>query len=131
MCTLQRYALLTSLTICSLVWAGDRPYVLKRLPSVPDCVGKWCCDDYCSKAQPCIQTPLRLCCDDYCRKILPCLKIPLCFGCDDYCRKCTPPICSPQCTELQCVRAGRCNCRRATFSNAESTRVEDSATSIR
>jgi len=71
---------------------------------VPDCIGKWCCDDYKSKCLPCVKVPLCFGCDDYCRKSMPRVCTPLCFTCDDYCRKCQPPVCRPPLlSTLRCV----------------------------
>jgi len=80
---------------------------------VPDCIGKWCCDDYQSKCLPCVKVPLCFGCDNYCRKSLPRICAPLCFTCDDYCRKCQPPVCRPPLlATLQCApqrASGRCS----------------------
>ena len=71
---------------------------------VPDCIGKWCCDDYKSKCLPCVKVPLCFACDDYCRKPMPRVCAPLCFTCDDYCKKCQPPVCRPPLlSTLRCV----------------------------
>ena len=61
---------------------------------VPDCIGKWCCDDYDAKCLPRICTPIRFGCDDYCKKELPCGCTSFCFHCDDYCKKCLPCVCA-------------------------------------
>ena len=93
---------LTSSLCCSPAMAGD---LLRGLVGcgVPDCVGKWCCDDYCPKQEPCVCVPLNFCCDDYCQKQEPCVCVPLNFCCDDYCPKCPPRACSPSlCENLKC-----------------------------
>ena len=83
---------------------------------VPDCIGKWCCDDYRSKRLPCVKVPLCFGCDDYCRKSMPRVCTPLCFTCDDYCKKCQPPVCRPPLlSTLRCV-SGREACGCATCS---------------
>lgn len=69
---------------------------------VPDCIGKYCCDDYVPKRLPCVDVPLCFGCDDYCPKRLPCVDVPLCFGCDDYHPKCQPTIQCPTCRDLKC-----------------------------
>ena len=70
--------------------------------ATPDCVGCYCCDDYCRKPLPWACPVCKFCCDDYCRKPLPCA-YPLCkFCCDDYCRKCLPPVCGPPAGHLKC-----------------------------
>jgi hypothetical protein len=76
---------------------------------VPDCIGKWCPDDYCPKKEPCVCVPLRFGCDNYCGKKEPCVCVPLCFGCDDYCGKCPPKVCSgPLYRSLKCGPSGQC-----------------------
>lgn len=85
--------------------------------AVPDCIGKWCCDDYDAKSLPCVDVPLCFGCDDYCPKALPCGGVPLCFQCDDYCPKCLPPTCSSPLLEhlrcgpppASCRCSGRCD----------------------
>lgn len=70
-------------------------------PCLPNCVGKYCCDDYCSKCAPQVCPKLCFQCDDYCRKPIPCARPIKCFGCDDYCGKpfqlCCPPKCDFKC----------------------------------
>lgn len=77
---------------------------------VPDCIGKWCCDDYQGKSLPCIKVPLCFGCDNYCRKTIPRVCTPLCFTCDDYCRKCQPSVCRPPLiSTLRCIpKSGGC-----------------------
>ena len=67
-----------------------------------DCIGCYCCDDYCRKPLPCSCAVAACCCDDYCRKPLPksCPVAACC--CDDYCRKCLPPICGRPSSHLKC-----------------------------
>lgn len=80
---------------------------------VPDCIGKWCCDDYKPKCLPCVKVPLCFGCDDYCRKSMPRVCTPLCFTCDDYCKKCQPPACRPPLlSTLRCVP--KCGASRCT-----------------
>jgi hypothetical protein len=67
-----------------------------------DCVGGYCCDDYCPKSPPCIVGPCGFCCDDYCPKPPPCIVGPCGFCCDDYCPKCPPTLCCPPAPGLQC-----------------------------
>ena len=83
-------------------WAGE-PWHELLGPCVPDCIGKWCRDDYCPKKEPCVCVPLRFQCDDYCAKKQPCVCPKLCFTCDNYCKKCLPKVCSPpRCDVLKC-----------------------------
>ena len=88
---------------------------------VPDCIGKWCCDDYKSKCLPCVKVPLCLGCDDYCRKSMPRVCTPLCFSCDDYCQKCQPPVCRPPLlSTLRCVPGqGACGCTTCSPSSCD------------
>jgi hypothetical protein len=60
---------------------------------VPDCIGKWCRDDYCPKQEPCVDVSLCFGCDDYRGKKAPCVCAPLRVRCDDYCKKCPPKVC--------------------------------------
>ena len=77
---------------------------------VPDCIRKYCCDDYCPKAEPWVCAPLRFCCDDYCAKQQPRICAPLNFCCDDYCSKCPPSLCcSPLWQNLQCTPMRNCS----------------------
>jgi hypothetical protein len=87
---------------CSTAIASDLFHCLGGC-AVPDCVGKWCCPDYCPKPEPCVHVPLCCCCDDYCPKQEPCVCVPLMFCCDDYCPKCPPAACSrPSGEYLRC-----------------------------
>ena len=81
---------------------------------VPDCIGKWCPDDYCPKKEPCVGVSLCFGCDDYCPKNAPCVSARLCFGCDNYCEKCPPKVCSgPLCQYLKCGPSGHsCGCAK-------------------
>ena len=83
---------------------------------VPDCIGKWCCDDYRAKCPPCVKVPLCFGCDDYCRKPSPRVCVPLCFRCDDYCRKCPPPVCRPPLLSSVPCATGHdaCDCQKKT-----------------
>jgi hypothetical protein len=62
----------------------------------PNCVGKYTCDDYVPKCEPCPKPVKCFTCDDYCRICPPLAKPSCCFTCDDYCRKpfrlCCPPL---------------------------------------
>ena len=92
---------------------------------VPDCIGKWCCDDYRAKCLPCVKVPLCFGCDDYCRKSLPRVCAPLCFTCDDYCKKCQPPVCRPPLLgTLRCVpeRASH-GCNASSSEHCDQVRV--------
>lgn len=62
---------------------------------VPDCIGKWCCDDYDTKCLPCVDVRFCSGCDDYCGKRIPCTCVLLCPRCDDYRKKCLPRTCTP------------------------------------
>ena len=116
-------SLLCLLTTAS---AGDFGHKLLGCP-VPDCIGKWCCDDYCPKNAPGACVPLCFRCDDYCPKKVPCVCAPLRFGCDDYCKKRLPKVCStPRCqSSLRCGPPARCsdcggsNCNGHLASNAK------------
>ena len=81
---------------------------------VPDCIGKWCCDDYRPKCLPCVKVPLCFGCDDYCGKRMPQVCVPLCLGYDDYCRKCPPTVCKPPLLHtLRCVPfRSSCQCKK-------------------
>ena len=72
--------------------AGDPLHRLLGCP-VPDCIGKWCRDDYCPKQDPCVDVSLCFGCDDYCGKKAPSVCVPLSLRCDDYCKKCPPKVC--------------------------------------
>jgi hypothetical protein len=93
--------------------AGDPLHNLFGCPGpVPDCIGRWCPDDYCAKKAPCVSVPLCFGCDDYCSKQASCVSVPLCFTCDDYCPKCPPKVCNGLlCQNLQCGVSGQsCSC---------------------
>ena len=75
----------------------------------PDCVGKYCCDDYVAKCPPYPRPVCCFQCNDYCRKCPPLSKPVNCFTSNDYCRKlfrfwcppnqdrkCLPDPCSSQ-----------------------------------
>ena len=110
----KQFVLLAVCCVCSPVVAGDHLHLLRGLfdkPCLPDCVGGWCCDDYCGKKAPCVETCLSFCPDDYCAKKEPCVIAPLCFGCDDYCAKCLPPVCFPIRQNLRCAPTTGCTCQ--------------------
>ena len=102
--------ILAGLSCCLTTASAAEPYHKLFGCPVPDCIGKWCRDDYCAKNEPCTSVPLCLQCDDYCSKKAPCVRVPLCFGCDDYRKKCLPKVCSPpRCEDLRCGPG--CGCR--------------------
>ena len=117
----RQWALLALCIAHSPALAGDHSHgILGKIGQVPDCVGKWCCDDYCQKNAPCVPVCLKFCPDNYCAKQEPCVCVPLCLRCDDYCAKCLPPICFPVCRELKCVALNRCVCGGNVSPNLES-----------
>ena len=67
---------------------------------VPDCVRKYCCDDYCSKIVPCTRGVKTKCCDNYSGKPTPCVR-EVCTVCNDYCSKCSPKVSCPA-RDLKC-----------------------------
>ena len=69
----------------------------------PDCVEKFCCDDYQAKPLPCAAGVKCFECPDYCPKPLPCAAPVNAFCCDDYCRKRLPPVCCPSDKTLRCI----------------------------
>ena len=76
----------------------------KALHCWPDCVGKFCCDDYCPKPPPCAKRVKCFRCPDYCSKYAPCPISVKRGGCPDYCRKPVPCLtCPPPCIDLQCL----------------------------
>ena len=72
---------------------GIRPFDLGAC--WPKCITKFCCDDYCPKAMPCVSQNCRFVCDDYCPKPAPCARRIRTKGCDDYCKKPLPRIHCP------------------------------------
>ncbi len=80
----------------------DKLFGAERCPA--DCVGKRCCDDYCSKPLPVACPAKCFLSDDYCRKALPCPAPVTRFGCDDYCKKTLPVLCCPSVSDLKCPR---------------------------
>jgi hypothetical protein len=81
--------------------------------SVPDCIGRWCCDDYDVKCLPCANVSFCFGCDGYCCKRLPCTCVSLCFQCDDYCKKCLPTACTPPLlNDAKCGPPPPCRCQR-------------------
>jgi len=70
----------------------------------PDCVGKYCCDDYRPKPKPCAVGVKCFDCPDYCPKPFPC-STPgkASFCCDDFCRKPLPPHCRTSSKNFRCV----------------------------
>jgi hypothetical protein len=73
---------------------------------VPDCIGKYCCDDYCGKPLPSTRGVCCFGCNDYCGKPLPSARGVCCFGCNDSCKKCLPQVTCPQ-RKLTC-NSGSC-----------------------
>jgi hypothetical protein len=122
---LRLAVILTSSLWCSTAMAGDLLHSLIGC-GVPDCVGKWCCDDYCGKKEPCVCVPLSFCCDDYCPKKEPCVCVPLNFCCDDYCPKCPPKACSPPlCENLKCNPPRVCaSCTAGSASSCDCAAVD-------
>ena len=113
---LNQHAVALVFTI--LLWVtnakASEPYRKFLGCPVPDFIGKWCCDDYQAKCQPCVKVPLCFGCDDYCRKSMPEVCTPLCFTCDDYCQKCEPEVCRPPLSSfLQCPSERRTRGRAA------------------
>ena len=89
--------------VSSTASAIDLCMLLACHPCWPSCIGKTCCDDYCSKPLPCVPKLRCFGCDDYTPKCAPCTPRVRCFGCDDYDPKCEPVIqCAPA-AELKCV----------------------------
>jgi hypothetical protein len=72
---------------------------------LPNCISKYCCDDYCPKPVPEVRKNCRYSCDDYFPKPLPCARPVRCFRCDDYCPKPLPPIHCPCNQGLSCGRS--------------------------
>ena len=73
---------------------------------VPDCVRKYCCDDYRSKSVPCTRSVKTKCCDNYCGKPTPCVR-EVCTVCSDYCSKCPPKVSCPA-RDLKCNKGYAC-----------------------
>ena len=134
-----RFAVSLSCAIACLTASAGNPFHrLLECQPVPDCIGRWCpddycskkepyvcvplrfeCDDYCSKKEPCVCVPLRFQCDDYCSKKEPCVRPGLRFTCDDYCKKCIPKVrSSPRCDLLGCG-SRCCTSGRAVASHEE------------
>lgn len=108
--------------------AGEPCSGLKTCP-VPNCIGRWRCDDYCAKKAPCVCVPMCFRCDDYCPKKAPCVCIPMCFRCDDYCKKCVPRACSsPRCGATH----GSCDCDSCdgTYDGLLTDSVADDVTTV-
>jgi len=74
---------------------------------VPDCVRKYCCDDYRSKSVPCTRRVMTKCCDNYCGKPTPCVR-EICTVCNDYCSKCPPKVSCPA-RDLKCNEGYACD----------------------
>ncbi len=83
--------------------AQENLHELKHGFCIPDCIRKWCCDDYCPKPIPCPVNLKCFGCDCYQAKCAPCPVGVKCFRCDDYCPKPLPCIfCPPNC-HLKCA----------------------------
>ena len=99
-------------TALAIDWSLGGPFRLRN--RVPDCIGRYCRDDYCPKPLPPVCPPKCFTCDDYCPKRLPCIFHVKRFCCDDYCPKCLPRICCPPPPGLKCGPAGcRHGCQTA------------------
>lgn len=85
---------------------------------IPDCIRKWCCDDYCPKPFPCPVDVKCFLCDDYDPKRQPCPIDVNRFGCDDYCPKPFSFHCCPSSRELKCAPQQRFPWRAATHAAA-------------
>ena len=122
----RRFVVFLSCAIsCLTASAGNPLHRLFDCQGVPDCVGRWCPDDYCSKQEPCVCVPLRFQCDDYCSKKEPCICPGLHFTCDDYCKKCLPKVCSsPRCDVLNCG-SRCCTSGHAVASHGEATEEKE------
>lgn len=93
----------------NVAFAADHCASFFRIaPWWPDCIGKYCCDDYCVKPLPAVCPVKCFCCDDYCPKPLPCIYPVKCFVCDDYCPKPLPCFICPKCNDYKCVPT--CSC---------------------
>ena len=95
-------------TALAIDWSLSGPFRIRN--RVPDCIGKYCCDDYCPKSLPPACPPTCFACDDYCSKLLPCIFPVKRFCPDDYCRKCPPKICCPPAPGLSCGTKGCRHC---------------------
>lgn len=84
---------LTCVLGCPSVKASDPLQRFSGCVEVPNCIGRWCPDDYCPKQAPFVGVALRFGCDDYCKKRLPCACGELDFTCDNYCKKLAPKVC--------------------------------------
>ena len=73
---------------------------------VPECVRKYCCDDYRPKTVPCTRGVKTKCCDHYCGKPIPCVR-EVCTVCNDYRAKCQPKVPCPA-RELKCYKGYAC-----------------------
>ncbi len=94
----------SSLTASSLT-AGEPVRYSPFTWSWPNCVGKFCPDDFCPKPLPCARGVKCFQCPDYCAKPLPCfLPGKTSYVCDDYCRKSLPPTCCASGKGLTCTQ---------------------------
>lgn len=71
----------------------DVVHDLKNGICIPDCIKKWCRDDYCPKPVPCPVPVKCFGCSCYHPKKLPSITCVKCFRCDDYCPKPLPSVC--------------------------------------
>ena len=78
---------------------------------VPDCIGKYCCDDYCGKP-------------------LPSTRGVCCFGCNDYCGKPLPSARGVCCFRLQRLPTKNV-CRRSPAPNAISPAIPEAAATLK
>ena len=88
----------------SAITAQDTFPELKHGLCIPDCIRKWCYDDYCPKPIPCPIDVKCFGCDCYQPKRLPCPIDVNCFRCDDYGCKPFPHLCCPPSHYLKCAR---------------------------
>ena len=97
-------SLVIALSLCGSTMAGDYWGNLCGIKAcIPDCVKKWCCDDYCPKPEPCVRPVTCFTCPDYCPKPEPCVCPVTCFCCPDYCPKPLPCLsCCPPTPGLTC-----------------------------
>ena len=130
-CKLNVAALVAVMLLVNSAQAGEPGRKFLGCP-VPDCIGKWCCDDYTAKSFPCVKVPLCFGCNDYCRKSMPRVCAPLCFTCDDYCKKCLPPACRPPLlSTLRCVpNRASCGCSTCSTGGCDQPMVANGRESI-
>lgn len=125
--------LLMPLAVIAVLWmpaASNAQSTLHDLTHdicVPDCIRKWCCDDYCCKPIPCPVPVTCFGCDCYQPKPLPCPVNVTCFRCDDYCSKPYPCILCPPSHYLKCAPALRCPWPAKTIAPESNSNVPDAS----